>query len=110
MAMFLSRALPDFYSHEQHWTSERRQHAGHGIVAPADIDACTSSFTIPDQYGAFTKFLVSIGLDECEAWIDNPPTYHIEAIGTEEGLNASFPMTNEWWKMVRTQISFNILP
>lgn len=109
MARFLSHALPDFYDDGQHWTSERRQHAGHGTVSLADIDACTSSFTIPDNYGVFTRFLVSIGFNECETWVDSPTIYHIEAIGTEKGLNSSFPMASEWWKLVSARTPINLV-
>lgn len=106
MSKLLTNALPDFYSPLEHWTSERRKYAGVEPIDQADIDFCSSSFTIPDLHGAFTKFLSSSGLDECQLWMDTPPTYHIEVVGTEKGLYASFPMRSEWWQMVRRASKF----
>ncbi|KAB5580701.1 hypothetical protein GE09DRAFT_1279564 [Coniochaeta sp. 2T2.1] len=101
ISRLLTTTLPNFYSPTQHWTSPFREIAGIAPVEPADLGGCASSFTIPDQYGAFTKFLASTGLSECSAWLEHPPIYHIEVVTTQKDLHSSFYMRKGWWRMAR---------
>ncbi|KAF2181798.1 hypothetical protein K469DRAFT_752658 [Zopfia rhizophila CBS 207.26] len=101
MSKLLSHVLPDFYVPEKHWTSVKRTHAGFKQIDPSKSDGNLSSFTMQDNLGDFTKFLVGCGLDECKDWTWNGLTYHIEVMGTEKGLNTEFHVRKEWWEFAR---------
>ncbi|KAI1377524.1 hypothetical protein F4677DRAFT_39179 [Hypoxylon crocopeplum] len=103
LSKYFKATMPGFFNAEQHWTSTRRKEVGEKAVEAADVDACTSTFTVPDHYGAFTRFLVSLGrrYKPCERWLSAPPTYHVEVVSTEKGASSYFVLGKDWWSMAR---------
>lgn len=75
--------LGDAYSPEIQWTSNLRSRAGY---KPYEYgDKYVSTFNIKDNTGAFARFLDGSGYKKAARW-RNHPTFHIEVIATEEGL------------------------
>ena len=106
MSNFFAHTLSNAYSPETHWTSARREAAGFGTFDPFHEEGgFTTSFTIPDQDGRLTRFLVDSGMEQCKDWVKQPPIYHIQVSGTKKGLHSWFPATNEWWTVVSYRIT-----
>jgi hypothetical protein len=99
---FLASILKRAYEPTQHWTSQRRD-AKYEAYDILNCDEHEASFTIPDQDlgGRFTIFILENGIDCSAEWLETPPTYHVIVAGTTGDLDASFPLTNEEWSLVR---------
>lgn len=90
----LEIALGGFFEPEQHWTSPRRERAGQGLSCFSGNEESHATFTIPDQKGIVTRYLIEIGCDEAREWLSSPPVYHLEVKGSKHGLGSRFAMSN----------------
>jgi hypothetical protein len=72
------------YSSTRHWTSNLRSRAGHQPYSPPTLE--TSTFTIWDTAGEFSKFLHSHRHKKEVRWASRP-TFHIQVVTTFAGIH-----------------------
>jgi len=70
-----------------HWTSRLR--SGIGLAPHERYDGTHSTFTIKDEAGALTSWLIEKGLEAPTSW-HRYPTYHIEVNTSEDKFLSSF--------------------
>jgi hypothetical protein len=54
----------------------------------------TSTFTIPDHSGSFTRCLIEENLADANKWLEIPPVYHIEVKTTVGDIRSEFSLTS----------------
>jgi hypothetical protein len=85
---------------DTHWTSKYRTRAGHSPYNDAEDSA--STFTIPDDSGFLTAFLICAGVVDVGFLDIKPlPTYHLEVKSSRGEIESAFTLTSAQFERVR---------
>lgn len=88
-----------------HWTSKYRTRAGHSPYNDGENTA--STFTIPDQSGVLTAFLIRAEvLDARFLNLRPPPTYHLEVKSSRGEIESEFTLNSAQFERVRFYLFF----
>jgi hypothetical protein len=93
--------LGTHYVPANHWTSKLRHKAQQGLLEYYGNEDGTSSFTIPDHSGAFTRCLIEENLADANQWLEVPPVYHLEVKTTVADIRSEFSMTSAQFDRAR---------
>jgi len=104
LSQMLQEHMEQAYRPEEEWTSHLRTKAGYRPYNPVE-GTVSSTFTIRDRTGSFTRLLTRNGYRDAMRWAAQP-TFHLDVITLEEGLQSVFCLHPDQMEIVSAPVAY----